>query len=132
PTCLQHRNMNVDGEINNDDYTTIGKGIPDFYGSFTNTINYKNFDFTLELQYMVGNDVFKLTEHSSLDRVGLANSFSDVLNAWTPDHQDTPIAQHRPTAAGYDTYLDTHKVKDGSFLRGKNIAVGYNLPGSLL
>src|SRR5699024_10842469 len=52
PGDLKYRDINGDGEINNDDYTTIGKGIPDFYGSFTNTINYKNFDFTLELQYM--------------------------------------------------------------------------------
>ncbi|HLR31123.1 MAG TPA: hypothetical protein VK074_01455, partial [Fodinibius sp.] len=126
------RDLNDDGAINNDDYTIIGKGIPDFYGAFTNNFNYKNFDLTVELQYMMGNDVYKLTEHSSLDRVSIANSYGDVLNAWTPDNQNTPIAQHRISAAGYDSFLDTYKVKDGSFLRGKNIALGYSLPADLI
>src|SRR5699024_8633468 len=128
---LKFRDVNDDGAINNHDYTIIGNGTPDFYGAFTNNFNYKNFDLVLELQYMVGHDVFKLTEHSSLDRTGISNSYADVLNAWTPDNQDTPIAQYRPTQPGYDSFLDTHKVKDGSFLRGKNIALGYSLPANL-
>lgn len=131
PGDLKFRDLNNDGEINNDDYTIIGNGIPDFYGAFVNNFNYKNFDLTVELQYMVGHDIFKLTEHSSLDRVSIANSYAGVLNAWTPDNQNTPIAQHRITGAGYDSFLDTHKVKDGSFLRGKNIALGYSLPVNL-
>ncbi len=130
PGDLKFRDLNDDGAINNDDYTIIGNGTPDFFGSLNNTFTYKNLDFSIELQYMYGNDVYQLTEHSSLDRVGIANSYADVLNAWTPDNQDTPIAQWRPTSAGYDSFLDTYKVKDGSFLRGKNIMLGYSLsPG---
>lgn len=132
PGDLKFRDVNDDGDINNDDYTIIGNGMPDFYGTFTNSFNYKNFDLNVELQYMVGHDVFKLTEHSSLDRTGIANSYAEVLDAWTPDNQNTSIAQWRPTSAGYDSFLDTHKVKDGSFLRGKNIALGYTLPSDLI
>ncbi len=128
PGDLKFRDLNNDGQINENDYTIIGNGTPDFYGSLINTVNYKNFDFTLELQYMLGHDVYMLTEHSSLDRTGIANSYRDVLNAWTPENQNTMLAQWRPTSAGYDSFLDSYKVKDGSFLRGKNIALGYTLP----
>lgn len=127
PGDLKFKDMNDDGQINSKDRTIIGKGIPDFYGTMVNSLRYKQFDFTLELQYSYGNDVFKLSEHSSEDRTGIANSFSSVLNAWTPEHQNTPIAQTRPTAAGYDSKLDSRKVEDGSFIRGKNISLGYNL-----
>ncbi|OMP80369.1 TonB-dependent receptor [[Flexibacter] sp. ATCC 35208] len=127
PGDLKFKDMNDDGQINSQDRTIIGKGIPDWYGTLSNTFRYKQFDFLLELQYSYGNDVFKLSEHSSEDRTGIANSFATVLNAWTPEHQNTPIAQIRPTAAGYTSKLDNHKVENGSFIRGKNISFGYNL-----
>jgi hypothetical protein len=53
------------------------------------------------------------------------------LNAWTPENQNTPIAQLRDTRAGYVTNVDTHWIKDGSFIRGKNILLSYTLPSSL-
>jgi hypothetical protein len=49
-----------------------------------------------------------------------------VLNYWTPDHQNTDIAAPRHPDAGYVTNVDTRWVEDGSFLRGKNLALGYN------
>jgi hypothetical protein len=69
-----------------------------------------------------------MTLHSSEDRVSLANSYKTVLNAWTPKNQNTSIAQLRDTRAGYVTNVDTRWIKDGSFIRGKNILLSYNLP----
>ena len=131
PGDLKFADLNEDGEINAEDRTIIGKGIPDFYGTFANTIRFGNFDLLIDLQYSYGNDVFNLSEHSSEDRVGIANSYATVLNAWTPDNQDTPIAEWRPTAAGYDSKLDSHKVQDGSFIRGRNLSLGYNFGETL-
>lgn len=132
PGDIKYKDINGDGQINDADRQILGKGIPDFYGTLTNTLRYSNFDFTVELQYSQGNDVFRLSEHSSLDRTGLANSFADVLNGWTPENQNTPIAQWRPTGAGYDTKLDSRKVSDGSFIRGKNIMLGYTFTPQLV
>lgn len=131
PGDLKFRDVNDDGSINENDYTIIGNGTPDVFGTLYNTVNFKNFDVSLELQYMLGHDVYQLTEHSSLDRTGIANSYASVLDAWTPDNQNTMLAQWRPTSAGYDSFLDSYKVKDGSFLRGKNIALGYTIPASV-
>jgi TonB-dependent starch-binding outer membrane protein SusC len=66
--------------------------------------------------------------HSSEDRQALANSYRTVLNAWTPENQNTMIAQVRDTRAGYVTNVDTHWVQDGSFIRGRNLLLGYSLP----
>jgi hypothetical protein len=57
-----------------------------------------------------------MTLHSSEDRVSLANSYATVLNAWTPQNQNTQIAQIRDTRAGYVTNVDTRWIKDGSFI----------------
>jgi TonB-linked SusC/RagA family outer membrane protein len=132
PGDIKYKDFNGDYIINDEDRTIIGNGSPDAWGAFTNYITYKNFDFTLELQYSYGNDVMNMNLHSSEDRQGLANSYKTVLNAWTPENQNTMIAQVRDTRAGYVTNVDTHWIQDGSFVRGKNIMLGYTFNGNLL
>ncbi|WP_274185661.1 TonB-dependent receptor [Flavivirga sp. 57AJ16] len=132
PGDIKYLDVNGDYVINDADRKIIGNGSPDAWGAFTNYITYKNFDFTLELQYSVGNDVMNMNLHSSEDRQALANSYRTVLNAWTPDNQDTPIAQVRETKAGYITNVDTHWIQDGSFIRGKNLMLGYKFNENVL
>jgi TonB-linked SusC/RagA family outer membrane protein len=131
PGDLRLKDINNDGVINGNDRTIIGKGIPDFYGTFANNVRYKNFDFIIEFQYSKGNDIFNHARNSGEARQGLANSFATVLDAWTPEHQDAELEQVRPTAAGYNYYMDSRKVADGSFIRGKNVVLGFTFPKSL-
>ncbi|QNF32969.1 TonB-dependent receptor [Adhaeribacter swui] len=130
PGDVKYQDVNNDGQINDRDRVIIGKGIPDGFGSLINTFKYKNFDLTFDLQFMYGNDVSLATQHSAEDRQGIANSFATVLNAWTPENQNTDIAQWRPIPAGYDTFDDSHRVQDADFIRGRNLLLGYNFnPG---
>lgn len=132
PGDLKLWDKNNDGQINDADRLIIGKGIPDGYGTFTNSFRYKNFDLVLELQYMFGNDILDISKHSAEDRTGIANSYRTILNAWTPENQNTMIAQIRPTSAGYTTNIDSHFVEDGSFIRGRNLLIGYTFPRHLI
>ncbi len=125
PGDIKYRDLNNDGAINSDDRAIIGKGIPDGFGSFSNTFRYGNLELLVDLQFQYGNSVMYRDEHSAEDRQTIANSFKTVLNAWTPDNQDTDIAQIRPIAAGYDTNNDSGKLKDASFLRGRNLMLSY-------
>ncbi|MXV52476.1 SusC/RagA family TonB-linked outer membrane protein [Pedobacter sp. HMF7647] len=131
PGDIKYLDVNGDYAINDADRVVIGNNTPKGYGSFLNSLRYKNVDFTLELQYSYGNDLLNQTRHSGEDRVSIANSFNTVLNAWTPENQNTPIAAIRDTRAGYVTNVDSHWVEDGSFLRGKNILLGYTFPTSI-
>ncbi|HVI47827.1 MAG TPA: TonB-dependent receptor [Chitinophaga sp.] len=130
PGDVKYADLNGDKQINDNDRTIIGKGIPDGYGSFMNTFRYKNWSLTVDLQYMYGNDVLDRSIHSLEDRQGIANSYKTVLNAWTETNQHTPIAQIRPIAAGYTTNNDSHKVTDASFIRGRNLLLAYMFPAS--
>ncbi|WP_432279867.1 SusC/RagA family TonB-linked outer membrane protein [Pricia mediterranea] len=132
PGDIKYRDLNDDGAINSDDRAIIGKGIPDGFGTFSNTFRYGNLELLVDLQFQYGNSVMYRDEHSAEDRQTIANSFKTVLNAWTPDNQDTHIAQIRPIAAGYDTHNDSGKLKDASFLRGRNLMLSYNFKPELV
>lgn len=131
PGDIKYLDVNGDKAITDADRSIIGNGSPKGWGALTNNFKLGNFDATLELQYMYGNDVLLMNLHPSEDRQALANSYTSVLNAWTPTNQNTMIAQIRDTRAGYVTNVDSHWVKDGSFLRGKNLLLGYTLPSAI-
>ncbi len=132
PGDIKYLDVNGDHAINDLDRMIIGNGNPDTYGSFINNVKYKAFDLTLDLQYSYGNDVLNMTKHSGEDRTGLANSYSSVLGAWTPENQNTDIAAVRDSKAGYVSNVDTRWIEDGSFLRGRNLIIGYTLPSAVV
>jgi TonB-dependent starch-binding outer membrane protein SusC len=123
--------VNGDNAITDADRSIIGNGSPKAWGALTNTFRYRGFDLLVDLQYSYGNDVLDMTLHSSEDRQALANSYKTVLNAWTPQNQNTMIAEIRDTRAGYITNVDSHWIKDGSFIRGRNIMLGYTFPAAV-
>lgn len=126
PGDIKHKDVNGDGQINDADRVILGKGVPTGYGTFSNTFKYKSFDLTVDIQYAYGNDVLNLSRHSGEDRTGQANSYATVLNGWSPSNQNTMIAENRPALAGYTTTVDSHMVEDASFIRGRNLLLGYN------
>ena len=128
PGDIKYLDANGDYQINDADRSIIGNGSPKGWGAFTNNFKYKNFELLLELQYSYGNDVLDMSTHSGEDRQGIANSYATVLNAWTPQNQNTDIAAIRDTRAGYVTNVDTRWIQDGSFIRGKNLLLGYTFP----
>jgi TonB-linked SusC/RagA family outer membrane protein len=131
PGDIKYLDVNGDFAITDADRSIIGNGSPLAWGAMTNTVRFKNFDMTLELQYSYGNDILDMTRHASEDRQTLANSYRTVLDAWTPSNQNSQIAEIRDTRAGYVTNVDTRWILDGSFLRGRNILLGYTLPANL-
>lgn len=131
PGDIKYKDVNGDGAITDADRSIIGNGSPKGWGSFSNTVRYGNFDLTFDMQFTYGNDLMDMNLHASEDRVSLANSYATVLDAWTPTNQNTPIAQIRDTKAGYVTNVDTRWIYDGSFIRGRNLLLGYTFPSEI-
>lgn len=132
PGDIRYKDINDDGAINEQDRVIIGNGNPDGYGSLINNLSYKNFQLSLDIQFMYGNDVQYSTKATSQDRTGITNVFSNVLDAWTPDNQDTPVPQIRPTAGYYDRENSTGRIYNGSFIRGRNLLLAYNLSPDII
>ncbi|WP_144605842.1 SusC/RagA family TonB-linked outer membrane protein [Algoriphagus algorifonticola] len=105
----------------------IGNGIPKWTGAFINNFYYKNFDFTLDVQFVAGVDILQQFFHSTQDRTGFASGLADVLyDAWTEENQNTMVQQIRNGPySGQNSEVDSHWVADGSYIRGNLISLGY-------
>lgn len=111
-------------------YTIIGRAYPKWTGTFSSTFKYKTWDFTFDIRFVQGVNTAANFKHSTEDRQTLANNLATVLDAWTPEHQNTSIAQIRSYKFTQDSHFDTWWVEDGSYIRGQNFTLGYTFPAS--
>ncbi|WP_333625802.1 TonB-dependent receptor [Sphingobacterium siyangense] len=114
----------------------IGKGLPDWTGSFINNLRYKNFDFTLDLQFVKGVDVMQQFFHSTYDRFGITNGLKEILtdayNGSNPNTMQQAIYLTNGGHAGQDTNVDDAWVADGSYLRVNLMQLGYTFKADAL
>jgi TonB-linked SusC/RagA family outer membrane protein len=117
-----------DGEITESDRTIIGNPNPDFTYAFTNNFSYKNFDLNIFFQGSQGGQIFNMT-NVQLNN-GDANTTKDYYNnAWTSTNTNTDQPR---VGNNSNREISSRFVEDGSYLRLKNIALGYNLPSDLV
>ena len=114
----------------------IGKGTPDWTGSFINTLNYKNFDFTVDLQFVYGVETMQQFYHSTYDRFGITNGLVEILtdayNGTNPNTRQQAIYLTNSGHAGQDTNVDDAWVVNGSYLRFNLLQLGYTFNSDLL
>ncbi|WP_202900539.1 SusC/RagA family TonB-linked outer membrane protein [Lunatimonas lonarensis] len=132
PGDIRWQDLDNNGVINANDSKIIGRMYPKWVGNITNTFAYRNFDLSFEFRVVYGQDVINATKHSVEDRQTLANSYRTVLDAWTPENQNSMIAEVRAWGTPYLTNMDTHWVEDGSFVRLQNLMFGYTIPAPIL
>lgn len=108
-------------------YSIIGQAYPKWTGTFSSTVNYRNFDFSFDIRFVEGVNTAGNFKHSSEDRQTIANSLATVLDGWTPTNQNTMISQVRNYKFAQDSHFDTWWVENGSFIRGQNFVLGYSL-----
>ncbi|WKN44953.1 SusC/RagA family TonB-linked outer membrane protein [Tunicatimonas pelagia] len=117
-----------DGVVNNDDRTIIGDPNPDFIWGLNNTFKWKGFDLNIFFQASQGNDILSFTLMELDLAAGTNNATTAVLDRWTPTNTDTDV----PRAAPRDARTTTRWIRDGSYVRLKNLALGYNFANSFL
>ena len=108
--------------------TILGKGLPDWTGSFINNFSYKNFDLTLDMQFVWGVDVFQDFLHSTQSRF-LTSGLSTILtDAWTPENPNTDVQMifNRQYGDSYsDQNFNSSWLADGSYFRLNLVQLGY-------
>ena len=113
---------NFDGTIDDNDRQIIGDPNPDFTFGINNTFSYRGFDLNVFFQGAAGGDIYNLTAVQLYN--GDSNGLTDVLNSWTPTNTDTDI----PRAVIRGRERSSRFVEDGSYVRLKNVALGYSFP----
>lgn len=126
PGVVKYKDQDGDGIITTNDRTVIGNAMPKWYGGITNTFNYKGVDFSFMFQFNYGNDIYNATRlYATQSRSGRRNMLAEVADRWSPTNASNKV----PSQDGYivnDVY--SRFIEDGSFLRLKNITLGYTLP----
>lgn len=126
PGDLKYVDQNGDGVINfndNSDKTDLGSAIPDFTFGFNFNTSYKNFDLSANIFSAVGQQIIRNFERQQ----PYANQLDYVVDRWvgTGTSDETP---RQTTESNRNTEFSDFYVENGSFLRIKNMQLGYTLP----
>lgn len=127
PGSVRFVDITGDGVINPDDQIIIGDPNPDFIYGLTNNFSFKGFDLSILIQGVEGGDILNLTR-ARLETVGRYNSLRSSLNYWRGENTSNTIEAPGQFNGG----MSTRFLEDGSYLRVKNIVLGYTFPAALL
>jgi TonB-linked SusC/RagA family outer membrane protein len=129
PGDRRYVDVNGDGKITQaDDRTLIGNAQPKFQGGITNTLSYLNFDLSVFLQGTYGNKLFNQNRQQLELLTGQQNASTAAYERWTPTNPTNDVQRAFEDPAPVNT---SRYVENASFLRLKNITLGYNLPKSI-
>ncbi|TAH19531.1 MAG: TonB-dependent receptor [Cytophagales bacterium] len=135
PGRFKYQDTDGDGRITDNDRTFIGNPNPKFTYGFNLNVSYKNFDLSMFWYGVQGKEVYNYTKwwtdfYPSFQG---AKSTNALYNSWSPTNTgaSTPIAENN---ANFSTnqVSNSYYIENGSYLRLKNIQLGYNLPSDLL
>jgi TonB-dependent starch-binding outer membrane protein SusC len=146
PGMLRWKDVNGDGTITADgDRTVIGDANPDFIGGWNNMFQYKGFDMSVFVNFVVGNDIYNANKIEWTDGAfPNLNMLNTMKNRWTnidgsgnivtdPKQLEllnanasiwTPVRVQR-------WWLHSWAIEDGSYFRINNITLGYTLPKNI-
>lgn len=146
---FMYEDRNGDGKIDEEDRTYIGTPEPKFSFGINNNLTYKNFDFNIFLNGVYGNKIYNLLreyytnpmqnsgmlkETIHIARIGLIDpegSASDINNVYVTN-PDASIQRIHVTDANNNNRTSDRFVENGSYLRIKNVSLGYTFPKKLI
>jgi len=134
--CSQNGDVELifepDGRVDAADRTFIGSPIPDFiYGASFNA-EYRNFDFSMSWSGVYGNEIFNANRVDLESSSGQSNKLIVMNKRWSPDNPEGTY----PRAVSSDQNLNSRNssryIEDGSYLKLRNLEIGYNINNNLL
>ncbi len=125
---IRYKDVDGNGIKDLGDRVPLGNAMPKFEVNMTNSFTYKNITLFIDLESMQGLDLLNLTKHTQEADGPDVNSYTEILNAWTPTNQNTQIPVLQRYGAGIGPEVgDSHFVEDGSFIRVRNVGLSYKI-----
>lgn len=132
PGDIRFVDTNGDGVLNEKDKVYSGSGIPDFTYSINFNASYKGFDFSMMFYGVQGNELYNGNRYYLENMSSGQNFLASTRNAWTETNTNTNV----PRAILGDPNINSREsdrfLEDGSYLRLKNIELGYTLPKTMI
>lgn len=129
PGDIKYKDINGDGVIDSRDQTNIGNPFPKFVMGWNIGFEYKNFDFAAFIYGSFGNSIYRAYERNS----NYSNKFRNILARWTGPGttNDARDPRYSFTDPNNNARVSDRYVENGSFIKVKNIQLGYTLPQSI-
>ncbi|MET3112669.1 TonB-linked SusC/RagA family outer membrane protein [Pedobacter sp. CG_S7] len=141
---MLYEDFNGNGLINADDRQFLASPLPKFYGGLNNNVSYKGFDLGVLFQYSYGNYLYNLSAEgtggngslgAAATATGVATNVDrDVFeDRWTPTNTDSKYPRAVGGARGtYNTQRSSRYLEDASYIRLKNVSLGYSIPNNIV
>ncbi|MCX2743829.1 TonB-dependent receptor [Mangrovivirga sp. M17] len=124
---------NVTSDYNDAERKRLGTSLPKAFGGLNYSLNYKNFELSMYFFYSLGGQVYN-NDYATNMHDGTqpgSNLATDALNAWTPNNRYTDVPRYVKNNMDESNQMSSRFIEDASYLRLKNITIGYNFPSSL-
>lgn len=134
PGDLKFEDVDNDGVINDNDRQMQGNGLPKGDINMVNTLNFKGLSLMVDLNYNYGAKILGISSTMLENRQIYGNNRTSVLDAWTPENQNSMIAALRlPSDVNFgENEKDSRMLYNGDFLRIRNVSLAYKFdPGFL-
>lgn len=125
PGDVRFLDYNGDGQLTDDDKHMIGKGNPDWTFGWNFNASYKNIDFSMLLSGALGQDILDVTRRLDCRYVNLPEEF---MNRWHGEGTSNEMPRFSWTNNNDNWRISDLYVHNGSYMRIKNIQLGYTLP----
>jgi TonB-linked SusC/RagA family outer membrane protein len=132
PGDIRFADINNDGKIDASDRVNLGSFLPKFTYGLNLSANYRGFDLSLFFQGVQGNKIYNGVKVLEQGMLRLFNAGTDVLRAWTPTNTNTDVPRAVDGDPNGNTRTSDRFIEDGSYLRLKNLSIGYTVPAAVL
>lgn len=122
---IRYKDLNNDGVIDENDRQVIGSPHPDFMFGLNLGFNYKGFDLQVFLQGVYGNEIYNFTRYYTDFFYDLGNRHERIKDAWSTTNINSEIPRISSVDVNNELRPSTYFIEDGSFLRIKNVQLGY-------
>lgn len=127
--------QNGDGKIDgSNDRAITGNYMPAFTYGFSSQLQYKTFDLSVALQGIYGNEIANINSRYINSLESFVNNTTDALNRFHSEENPGNgwVARANRSQRGLNATISTYSIKDGSYLRIRDITLGYSLPDRLV
>ncbi|MEP6738271.1 MAG: TonB-dependent receptor [Chryseolinea sp.] len=132
PGDIRFKDVNGDGKIDAKDKTNLGSPIPKFFYGINLGASYKNFDITALLQGVAGQKVYNQARAELEDLRGSQNFLTSTLGAWNGEGTSNSMPRLTVSDDNNNNRFSDRWIENASFMRIRNIQLGYNIPSQKL
>ena len=128
---LQYADLNGDGKVDANDRTFLGSPIPTITYGINLKADYKTLDVSIFFQGVAGNKIYNFMKYHNDFFFDQFNKSTNILDAWTPENPSSQVPALSTKDSNNELRPSTYFIEKGSYLRLKNLQIGYTLPTEL-